>query len=115
MKRPASARAVAKAKGKTTTKGIGKDKGKGKGEKGNGKGKGKMGDSSHADDDAAQRLRRLRRREADVTAEVEDATMHACDALQFILDMHRQRANNRARFRARRLSMELDSRDRNAH
>ena len=107
MKRPASARAVAKAKGKTTTKGIGKDKGKGKGEKGNGKGKGKI------DDDAAPRA--AIRAEADATADVEDATMHACDALQFILDMHRQHANNRARFRARRLSMELDLRDRNAH
>ena len=113
MKRPSSARAVAKAKGKTTTKGIGKDKGKGKGEKGDGKGKGKMGDSSHADDDAAPTA--AIRAEADVTAEVEDATMHACDALQFILDMHRQHANNRARFVARRLSMELDSRDWNAH
>ena len=116
MKRPSSARAVAKAKGKTTTKGIGKDKGKGKGEKGNGKGKGKMGDSSHADDDAAPRA--AIRAEAGATADVEDATMHACDALQFILDMHRQHiyaVNNRARFLARRLSMELDSLDRNAH
>ena len=118
MKRPSSARAVAKAKGKTTTKGIGKDKGKGKGEKGDGKGKGKMGDSSHADDDAAPTA--AIRAEADATvARTRDALMFIQSAhrlsMALILDMHRQHANNRARFVARRLSMELDSRDWNAH
>jgi len=132
MKRPASARAVAKAKGKTTTKGIGKDKGKGKGKgkKGNGKGKGKPGHGPLAtchqprqamavaidDDDAA---RAAIRAEADAIPEstVEAIMVEARtrDVLMFLLDMHRQRVNNRARFCARRLSMELDSLDRNAH
>jgi hypothetical protein len=144
MKRPSSARAVAEAQGKTTTKGIGKDKGKGKGKgkKGNGKGKGKPGHGPLAtchpplalscaichmqprqamavaidDDDAA---RAAIRAEADAIPEstVEAIMVEARtrDVLMFILDMHRQRVNNRARFCARRLSMELDSLDRNAH
>ena len=145
MKGPAFARAVAKAKGKTTTKGIGKDKGKesarsrffqgkGKGKEGNGKGKARQGQEQERtcannplatlmlqqwnidEDDAA---RAAIRAEADAIPEstVEAIMVEARtrDALMFILDMHRQRTNNRARFCARRLSMELDSRDRNAH
>ena len=68
------------------------------------------------DDDAA---RAAIRAEADAIPEstVEAIMVEARtrDVLMFILDMHRQRVNNRARFCARRLSMELDSLDRNAH
>jgi hypothetical protein len=120
MKRPASARAVAKAKGKTTTKGIGK--GKGKGEKGNGNGKGKI------DDDAAARA--AIRAEADAIGESDiEAIMFEArtrENMMFVLDMHLLHSNHNhhgeyalpraaaATIRARRLSMELGSRDRNA-
>ena len=122
MKRPASARAVAKAKGKTTTKGIGNDKGKGKGEKGNGNGKGKI------DDDAAARA--AIRAEADAIGESDiEAIMFEArtrENMMFVLDMHLLHPNHNhyaeyglaraaaATIRARRLSMELGSRDRNA-
>jgi len=133
------------AKGKTTTKGIGKDKGKesarsrffqgkGKGKEGNGKGKARQGQEQERtcannplatlmlqqwnidEDDAA---RAAIRAEADAVPEstVEAIMVEARtrEVLMFLLDMHRQRVNNRARFCARRLSMELDSLDRNAH
>ena len=127
MKRPSSARAVAKAKGKTTTKGIGKDegkgKGKGKGKKGNGKGKGKPGHgplaTCHPPWALSCAICHMQPRQAMAVAiDDDDAIMveaRTRDVLMFILDMHRQRVNNRARFCARRLSMELDSLDRNAH
>jgi len=138
----AVAKAKGKTTTKGIGKDKGKGKGKGKGKKGNGKGKGKPGHGPLAtchpplalscaichmqprqamavaidDDDAA---RAAIRAEADAIPEstVEAIMVEARtrDALMFILDMHRQRANNRARFRARRLSMELDSLDRNAH
>ena len=124
MKRPASARAAAKAKGKTTTKDIGngndKGKGNGKGEKGNGNGNGKI------DDDAAARA--AIRAEADAIGESDiEAIMFEArtrEAMMFELDRHLLHSSYdgdyalpraaAAASRARRLSMELDSRDRNA-
>jgi hypothetical protein len=138
----AVAKAKGKTTTKGIGKDKGKGKGKGKGKKGNGKGKGKPGHGPLAtchppwalscaichmqprqamavaidDDDAA---RAAIRAEADAIPEstVEAIMVEARtrDVLMFILDMHRQRVNNRARFCARRLSMELDSLDRNAH
>jgi hypothetical protein len=138
----AVAKAKGKTTTKGIGKDKGKGKGKGKGKKGNGKGKGKPGHgplvTCHPpwalscaichmqprqamavaidDDDAA---RAAIRAEADAIPEstVEAIMVEARtrDVLMFLLDMHRQRVNNRARFCARRLSMELDSLDRNAH